>query len=84
MGMSKLLMSYLRLAVREAHLARVPNQLISADSGSEGEEDHEDVGEDVNEFSGCGAAMGFSGPLGGGNAEHPTASVGQRKRRKQR
>jgi hypothetical protein len=80
MSMSKLLMTYLRLAVQEAHLARVPNQLVS-DGGHEGEED-EDVGQDVNEFSGCGAAMGYTGPLGGGKGSHPTASVGQRKHRK--
>lgn len=80
MNMGHLLMHYLRLAVREAHLARVPNQLIS-DDGQEGDE-NEDVGEDVYEFSGCGAAMGYTGPLGGENADHPTASVGSRKRRK--
>lgn len=73
-------MWYIGLVLRETHLARVPNQLIT-DDGQEGDDDDEDVGEDVNEFSGCGAAMGYTGPLGGGKAENPTASVGQRKRR---
>jgi len=71
MSMNKLLRSYLRLAVQEAHLARVPNQLISAD-----EENADEGDEDVNEFCGVGSAgasssgnmMGFSGPLGGGSS----------------
>lgn len=74
MTMSKpLLKAYIRLAVKEAHLARVPNQLVS-DHGHEGEED-EDA--DVNEFAavgggnalGSGNVMGFSGPLGVGSSK---------------
>lgn len=80
MSMGNLLMHYLRLAVREAHLARVPNQLVS-DSGQEGDED---VDQDVNEFSGVGAIMGYSGPLGGESAEHPTASVGKKRKHRRR
>lgn len=68
---TKLLASYIRLAVKEAHLARVPNQLIS-DNGHEGEEEKD---ADVQEFSAAGGAgnalaggnvMGFSAPLGAG------------------
>ena len=73
--MSKqLLQAYLRLAIKEAHLARVPNQLVS-DDGHEGEENDD---EDVNEFCGAGGGantlgsgnvMGFSGPLGAGSSK---------------
>jgi len=61
----RLLSTYIRLAVREAHLARVPNQLVS-DSGSEevGSDEDQDEGNDVNEISGCSAAVGYTGPLG--------------------
>jgi hypothetical protein len=63
--MSKqLLQAYIRMAVAEAHLARVPNQLVS-DNGEEGSEDAGQ--EDVNEFSGAGAGgglQGFTAPLG--------------------
>jgi hypothetical protein len=75
MTMSKpLLKAYIRLAVKEAHLARVPNQLVS-DGGHEGEENDE---ADVNEFCGAGGGgntlgsgevMGFSGPLGAGSSK---------------
>lgn len=75
-------MRYLRLAVREAHLARVPNQLVSADSGSE-EGDSEDQ-QELDEFCGVGGGgiVGYNGPLGGGKAEHPTASAGQKRKRR--
>ena len=82
-------MRYIRLAVEEAHLARVPNQLV-ADSSAEdhglGDEEQASEGTDVNEFAsvGAGGIMGFSGPLGGGKAENPTASVGQRKKRRKK
>jgi hypothetical protein len=88
--MSKLLMRYLRLAIREAYLSRVSNQLVSVSdssaeqcSGTE-EQGQEELETDVNEFAGVGTGgiMGFSGPLGGGNADHPTASVGKRKKRR--
>lgn len=57
---NSLLKRYIRLAVREAHLARVPNQLVTADV----EERSED--EAVDEFAGVGAGgvSGFTGPLG--------------------
>jgi len=69
--MNKLLRSYLRLAVQEAHLARVPNQLISTDEENEDEGD-----ENVSEFCGVGSLgasssgefMGFSSPLAGGSS----------------
>ena len=68
-----MLQAYLRLAIKEAHLARVPNQLVS-DNGHEGEENDE---ADVNEFAaagggnalGSGNVMGFSGPLGAGSSK---------------
>jgi hypothetical protein len=69
MGMSNgLLVQYLRMAVKEAHLARVPNQLVSTDT-HDGEWD-EDQGDDVTEFCGVagGGLQGFSGPLGAGKA----------------
>ena len=53
-------MRYIRLALEEARLARVPQQLLSPDADSEdGSED-----EDVNEYSGVGAIVGYSAPLG--------------------
>lgn len=59
--MSKqLLVRYLRMAVKEAKLARVPNQLVEPDS----ERDADEGAEDVNEFSGVGSIAGYSGPLG--------------------
>lgn len=62
-------MRYIRLAVREAHLARVPNQLVS-DKGEEEVGSEDGVENDVNEISGCGAAMGYTGPLGSGRRIH--------------
>ena len=76
----RLLQAYIREAVKEAHLARVPNQLVST-GGHEGEEDDGDAdgsqsertaSADVNEFAAGGGGnalatgnvMGFSGPLG--------------------
>ena len=59
--MSKqLLVRYLRMAVKEAKLARVPNQLVEPDS----ERDADEGEESVQEFSGVGAIAGYSGPLG--------------------
>lgn len=68
----RLLSQYIRLSVREAHLARVPNQLISTDKQDGADEE----GEAVSEFSGAGGGnalgsgeiMGFSAPLGTGKA----------------
>jgi hypothetical protein len=60
--MSKaLLVRYIRAAVAEAKLARVPNQLMAPEE--EGGKEDEAV-EDVNEFSGVGAIAGYTGPLG--------------------
>lgn len=59
MGKS-LLVAYIREAVKEAHLARVPNQLLPADS-VEGERDEDEV---VDEFAGVGGIAGYTGPLG--------------------
>lgn len=56
----QLLVRYLRMAVAEAKLARVPNQLVEPDS----ERDKDEAAEDVNEFSGVGSIAGYSGPLG--------------------
>lgn len=57
---NRLLQTYIRLAVNEVHLARVPDQLVSADS-EEGQQES-----DVNEFSavGGGNIMGYTGTLG--------------------
>lgn len=62
LAQKSLLVAYIREAVKEAHLARVPDQLVSTDS----EEGRSDIGdsEDVNEFSGVGGIMGYTGPLG--------------------
>lgn len=81
--MGNLLMRYLRLAVREAHLARVPNQFVS-DNGQSGQEEQgsEEEQHELDEFSGVGGGniVGFTGPLGGKDAKHPTASVGKRRK----
>ncbi len=71
--MSKsLLIRYIRLALAEVKIARVPNQLISPKE-EKGNRDDENYGEEVeedainvNEFSSCagGNIMGYSGPLG--------------------
>lgn len=59
----KLLVAYIRAAVAEAKLARVPNQLMAPEKEDGGQDDDEAV-ENVNEFSGVGAIAGYSGPLG--------------------
>lgn len=58
-----LLVKYIRAAVAEAKLARVPNQLLAPDEDS-GKGDEDKTVENVNEFSGVGAIAGYSGPLG--------------------
>lgn len=60
--MSNLLMRYIRLALAEAHLARVPQQLVTPDSTDSGQD--EAAAENVNEFSGVGAIAGYTAPLG--------------------
>lgn len=62
MSVGNLLMRYIRMAVAEAKLARVPNQFVEPDS-AEGDR-NEDVAGDVNEFSGVGSIAGYTGPLG--------------------
>lgn len=62
--MSNLLMRYIRLALAEAHLARVPQQLVTPDSTENGQEEDESATENVNEFSGVGAIAGYTAPLG--------------------
>lgn len=60
--MSKaLLMRYIQMALAEAHPARVPQQLLSPTDSEEGSQDEV---ENVQEFSGVGAIMGYSAPLG--------------------
>lgn len=65
MTMSKqLLVRYLRMAVAEAHLARVPNQLVS-DNGQEGSRNEDE--DELDEFAGAGAGgglQGYNAPLG--------------------
>jgi hypothetical protein len=69
--MSNLLKRYIRLAVKEAHLARVPDQLVST---GEHEEEGDEGEEGVNEFAAAGGGgnalaaggiQGFTAPLGG-------------------
>jgi hypothetical protein len=75
----RLLAQYIRLAVNEVHLARVPDQLVSADSeeGSQAE-DSEEASTGVNEFSavGGGNIMGYTGTLG----QSPKAKKNKRKK----
>ncbi len=60
---NKLLKRYIRLALAEVNLARVPQQLLSP--GQEEEQRDEDEGETgVEEISGMGAIAGHSAPLG--------------------
>lgn len=59
----KLLVRYIREAVAEAKLARVPNQLL-APKAEKGEEDDGEADESVNEFSGVGSIAGYTAPLG--------------------
>jgi len=77
--MHNLLRRYIRTVI-EARLARVPQQLVSADSSEHSDEGHEDEGteECVQEFSaaGSGAVAGYSLPLG----MNPDA-VGRKKNR---
>lgn len=58
--MGNLLMEYIRLALREARLARVPQQLMPLSTESGTEEDGNE--ENVQEFSG--AIAGYTAPLG--------------------
>lgn len=58
-----LLKRYIRLALAEAHLARVPQQLLSPDQETDNRDEDEGE-EDVNEFSGVGSIVGYSVPLG--------------------
>ncbi len=62
---NNLLIRYIRMAMAEANLARVPNQLSSPEKkeGGRGNEE-EGTDENVNEFSGVGAIAGYSAPLG--------------------
>ena len=48
----------------ETRLARVPQQLVSPDGEQSGTTDDNEEAEDVKEFSGAGAAAGFTLPLG--------------------
>ena len=59
-------MEYIRLALREARLARVPQQLmpLPAEIGTEEEDQGIEDKENVQEFSGVGAISGMSLPLG--------------------
>jgi hypothetical protein len=58
-----LLVRYVRMVLESARDARVPNQLIEPDTGSEDGKKRDEV-EDVNEFSGVGAVAGYTAPLG--------------------
>lgn len=64
--MSNLLVRYIRLAVNEACNARVPQQLVKADSekGDGSKDDSLEADQGVNEFSGVGSVAGYTGPLG--------------------
>lgn len=56
--MNKLLLCYIRLALREAQQARVPNQLLSSDDTSD--EPSEDGIEELNAIA-TGGLMGHAG-----------------------
>lgn len=56
----RLLVRYIREVV-EAHLARVPNQLVS-DDRQEGS--GEEVEDELDEFAGVGSIAGYTAPLG--------------------
>lgn len=60
--MSKLLLKYIRMAIDEAKLARVPNQLIEPDS--EQDDDSNTEVDNVDEYSGAGSIAGYVAPLG--------------------
>lgn len=62
-----LLVSYIRLALREAQQARVPNQLLVADE----EDDDTPEEEGVNELNAvcAGGIMGHAGPRSGKRKE---------------
>lgn len=62
--MGNLLMEYIRLALHEARLARVPKQLLPLPTENGTEEDGTEEQENVQEFSGVGAIAGYTGPLG--------------------
>jgi hypothetical protein len=61
--MSGLLIDYIRLALRETRLARVPQQLQPVPREDGTEEDGNDE-ENVQEFSGIASVAGYTGPLG--------------------
>lgn len=56
--MNKLLLCYIRLALREAQQARVPNQLLSSDDTSD--EPSDDGIEELNAIA-AGGLMGHAG-----------------------
>ena len=60
-----LLMKYIKLVVQESQ-ARVPNQLLQTDDGDE----DDGSTEDVNEFCGVGAVMGYAAPVSGQRKKH--------------
>ena len=64
--MSKaLLVRYIQMALAEAPLARVPNQLVSPDAeNGDGSADSDEEKDNVQEFSGVGAIAGYTAPLG--------------------
>jgi len=62
---AKLLRHYIRLVVSETHMARVPDQLVSDDgTGQKRDQGDEESGEEMDEFCGVGAVVGYTGPLG--------------------
>jgi hypothetical protein len=58
----KLLVRYIREALIEVKLARVPNQLVSPEETEESGNDDVETVENVNEFSGAGSIVGCSVP----------------------
>lgn len=58
-------MRYIRMAIAEVKLARVPNQLMSPEKADKGQTEGDDENvENIDEFSGVGAIAGYSAPLG--------------------
>jgi hypothetical protein len=77
--MSKaLLAKFIKLAIEEAHSARVPQQLLQPSDKEEGQGSDEE--QDVQEFSGVGAVAGFTAPLGSGPFGDAKASSKRKKK----
>lgn len=57
-----LLMRYVKMVLESAKDARIPNQLVGNEDSETDKKKKEK--QDIDEFSGVGAVMGYSAPLG--------------------